>query len=642
MSNFPYVKSVYHKYLVPLLSLMFAALLLGGIIISILIKSKISETGDEVGDDTEEQLVQETMFKQKVVAKDFSILLNNLVKDIANELHLMSYTSGFKRNHNAFVSEQCDDLVKLYDAIYEMGMLDIYGRMIYQHCNPNDSLFTKDLASAKPADLFKASDEESLFISKVFNNGKGNKYAYIAMPINIYGKPNKTLIVKIDFDFAVAYFNKHNIGEDCNLYVLNEKGDLWMQAVDDSSVYAFKELDKASKDFLEKKITDVKWEDDLIAFHKNSIGYTSVFETTNEVAYEPLKAKLDGLEDTFDSTTIRILLLAVLTILLIAILSTWMGLKVANYITEPIANLIKAITKIAEGQLNVQVPVDSDDEVGDLARSFNTMANSIKVYQEKLLQRTLLIEEQSQKLADSNAQLEQYARTVSHDLKEPLRMVNSYVQLLQRKYKDVFDEQANEYMYFAVDGTNRMTKIIKDLLVYAKFEAKAKEQPAALIDLNVIVKGVLNNLHLRIKENDAQIIVADLPTIKAKPTQMLQLFQNIISNALKYRKQAVIPMVKVTTEKQHDKWCIAIKDNGTGIPEKYLEEVFVPFKRLVAKGEIEGSGIGLATCKKIIEHHKGHIWVESVEGEGATFYFTLPLTNEIVLPTNGIVLNTQN
>ena len=205
-------------------------------------------------------------------------------------------------------------------------------------------------------------------------------------------------------------------------------------------------------------------------------------------------------------------------------------------------------------------------------------------------------------------------------------MVASYIQLLQRRYKGQISGEADEFINFAVDGVVRMKALINDLLVYSR--VNTKEFPAEPVDVNKIVESVKINLKASIEENNAEIIYQNLPTIVCSPLQLTQLFQNFISNAIKFKRKGVPPRIEITAKHTADEWLFSVADNGIGIEEEFTDRIFVIFQRLHNFNEYPGTGIGLAICKKIIEKIGGHIWVESKPGKGSTFNFTIPILEE--------------
>ncbi len=226
-------------------------------------------------------------------------------------------------------------------------------------------------------------------------------------------------------------------------------------------------------------------------------------------------------------------------------------------------------------------------------------------------------------LARSNAELERFAYVASHDLQEPLRMVSSYTQLLSRRYKGKLDANADEFIGYAVDGANRMQKLINDLLALSRVGTQAR--PSEPVDTGGILRRVLSDMKGTIEAAEAQIIAPEqMPTVLADGTQIGQLFQNLVGNALKFRGQEP-PRIEITVEEEEaGLWRFSFKDNGIGIEPQYFERIFVIFQRLHGKESYPGTGIGLAICKKIVERHGGNLWVESQPGQGANFLFTLP------------------
>lgn len=229
----------------------------------------------------------------------------------------------------------------------------------------------------------------------------------------------------------------------------------------------------------------------------------------------------------------------------------------------------------------------------------------------------------AEELARSNAELEQFAYVASHDLQEPLRMVASYTQLLARRYKGKLDDDAGEFINFAVDGANRMQQLIQDLLSYSRVTTKGKALSPAQAETGC--NAAIANLQESIKDANAVVNVAPLPTVLADSTQLTQLFQNLIGNAIKYRNERK-PEIHVDARPNGKEWIFSVRDNGIGIEPQYFERIFQMFQRLHTRKEYSGTGIGLAVCRKIVERHGGRIWVESEAGKGSTFLFTIPRT----------------
>jgi PAS domain S-box-containing protein len=254
--------------------------------------------------------------------------------------------------------------------------------------------------------------------------------------------------------------------------------------------------------------------------------------------------------------------------------------------------------------------IEIDDKIQILSVIRNITAR--KIAEEELKQKT-------KELLRSNSELEQFAYVASHDLQEPLRMITSYVQLIENRYNDKLDEDAKEFIGFAVDGASRMKKLIQSLLEYSRVN---KVKPFEKINVNKIIETVLNNLETKIKESGAVIKFKNLPQVNGDETLIMQLFQNLIDNAIKFKNNDT-PEIVIAGEKMEKECLFSIKDNSIAIPKEYSEKIFILFQRLQPRGNYPGTGIGLAICKKIVEQHGGKIWVESEQEKGNIFYFTI-------------------
>jgi PAS domain S-box-containing protein len=265
-----------------------------------------------------------------------------------------------------------------------------------------------------------------------------------------------------------------------------------------------------------------------------------------------------------------------------------------------------------------------DPEGREVAILFNDITkrkkaeDELKEYQDTLEEK---VEKRTQDLLKSNKELEQFAYVSSHDLQEPIRMVTSFTQLLERRYKGQLDAEADDYINFIVEGAHRMKYLIDDLLAFSRLNTQSKEFEN--VDLETVLDDVISNLTVSIKENNALITHDPLPTVTADESQMMQVFQNLIVNAIKFHGPNP-PKIHITTQKDEKECTFSVIDNGIGIDPQYQKQIFEVFKRLHTREEYPGSGIGLAVSQKIIQRHGGRIWVESEIGKGSTFYFTIP------------------
>lgn len=273
--------------------------------------------------------------------------------------------------------------------------------------------------------------------------------------------------------------------------------------------------------------------------------------------------------------------------------------------------------------------------VGEAIQRFNTEAELEKYrlhLEELVAKRTAELEREithrrliAEDLARSNKDLEQFAYVASHDLQEPLRAVAGFVELLKIKLQKNLDARSEEYMGHTVEGVKRMQTLINGLLEYSRVGTRGKKPEPT--DAKIALDRALAHLHMSISETGAKITADNLPKISVDPTQLAQLFQNLISNAIKFRGRQT-PEIHIAADRQDGQWKFAVKDNGIGIEPQYMDRIFLIFQRLHSRVKYPGTGIGLAICKKIVERHGGKIWVESKSGEGSTFYFTIPDTGE--------------
>jgi len=302
----------------------------------------------------------------------------------------------------------------------------------------------------------------------------------------------------------------------------------------------------------------------------------------------------------------------------IAVIAVIVGIVLAllltHSITQPLNVALNVAQQIASGNREVPIDINYSAEVGELLQAMVKMRDAINSTEQAL-------RSQAEELRRSNEDLERFAYIASHDLQEPLRMVASYTQLLSKRYKGQLNKDADEFIGFAVEGATRMQQLINDLLTYSRVGRTGGDfGPVSIGD---VVAEVNDNLRVLIQENAATFDYENLPQVRGDKSQLVQLFQNIISNAIKFRA-AEAPHIVIRAIDEGEMWRFSIEDNGIGMENKYFSRIFEIFQRLHSKDKYPGTGIGLAICKRIIERHNGKIWLASVPDKGTTFYFTLP------------------
>jgi signal transduction histidine kinase len=358
------------------------------------------------------------------------------------------------------------------------------------------------------------------------------------------------------------------------------------------------------------------------------------------------------------------IIILTLTIILAGILLARHMMKI---IIAPVNHIRRMINDLGKGIIRKVEHKNSEDEIGKMVSSVNNLAISLEatasfaqeigrrnfdmpfkpLSEEDTLGKSLIamrdnlrtsdanLEIQNRELERKNKELEQFAYVASHDLQEPLRTTSGFVNLFQQQYKGKLDAKADKYLSYIVQASNRMQVLITDLLEYSRIGNKKELEQ---VDCNQMLKEVVCDLDARIQESGAEIHVGPLPVINCFPTEVKLLFQNLIVNAIKFRRKDVPPQVLIGALRKGNGWEFSVADNGIGIAKEHHDRIFIIFQRLHTRSEYSGSGIGLSHCKKIVELHKGKIWINSTPGKGTTFHFTLHQTRQAVNEgaTNGV------
>ena len=347
---------------------------------------------------------------------------------------------------------------------------------------------------------------------------------------------------------------------------------------------------------------------------------------------DPLNVKLTKLEDQFSFTlgegsrwlenlVLRLLFIIALTVELTGLI---LAITVSRGIQRGLTEILESSKSVAKGDFSRKARTFSKDEIGILANNFNKMSSELEKLQMQIREANTnlekKVEQRTAELESKNKELEQFAYVASHDLQEPLRTTSSFVELLRKQYYEKIDVNANRYIDYILQASDRMKTLIKDLLDYSRI---GREKLMEQADCNMLLQEVLADLDKVIKENSATITADPLPVVKVLPTEIKLVFQNLISNSIKFRRQGVQPEIHIEAHKKNGFWQFSFSDNGIGIEPQHQEKIFIIFQRLHNRSEYEGSGIGLAHSKKVVEIHGGRLWVDSQPGKGSTFHFTI-------------------
>lgn len=299
-----------------------------------------------------------------------------------------------------------------------------------------------------------------------------------------------------------------------------------------------------------------------------------------------------------------------------------LGLMVTRSITRPLASLDCAALAVAHGDFNHKVAVTGTDELARLANAFNRMTVELADLYARESEARETAEHLNETLQRANDDLSVFAYSASHDLQEPLRNVMLYTQMLLRKYKGQQDAESKEFFGYVVEGAERMSDLIRDLLAYMEV-SNDDDDAAPVASTETAIEIALSNLRSAVLTNNATVVYAGLPTVAVQPVHLQEIFQNLISNAIKYRGDDP-PEICISASEKDGYWQFSVRDNGIGIEPQYRSQIFKVFKRLHCRSKYPGTGIGLAICQKIVERYGGQIWIEPVVGNGSDFRFTLP------------------
>ncbi|MCU1371779.1 MAG: histidine kinase [Ilumatobacteraceae bacterium] len=350
--------------------------------------------------------------------------------------------------------------------------------------------------------------------------------------------------------------------------------------------------------------------------------------------FDDVRAELDDLEailqrervvarTNLEDTTSRLVVSVGATIALFGALASGGSWLLRRRVVAPMDRVMLAADAVAGGNLDVPIEVQGPAEIERLAQRVSDMRDRIVEELAAVEAQRIELARRADDLARSNADLEQFAYVASHDLQEPLRKVASFCQLLEQRYGDQLDERGRSYIDFAVDGAKRMQALIADLLEFSRMGRSTRAFVEC--DLGAMAEEVLDSFADDL--TDASVSVGELPTVPGDPTLYRALLQNLVGNAIKYRVHGAPPTISLSAARDGDVWSFACSDRGIGIEPQYREQVFAVFQRLHGRGEFEGTGIGLALCKRIVEFSGGRIWIDEPEhGAGTTVRWTLPVT----------------
>jgi signal transduction histidine kinase len=525
-----------------------------------------------------------------------------------------------------------------YDA---PGLLDINGIVV---ASLEPSLIGKNRSFR---DYFQASIQGESYMSDILvGRGTGRPGVFLTNPVI---NANNTIIgidiIWLKADTIWDMIDEVKVGKEGIAFLIDQDGVIIAHPNRDLLYHSLGELSQESVDIINDTVRFGVIENTTISLIPESLGmddlaselkgssnsstyryYNPLDNRYNIIGYSRLESQtwvvvIDLPEDQYFASLRFLELMIWLSVIIIGIITLSIAVLLVHAIVRPIRRLSDVAISVEKGKqfnpLSIEDITSKYDEIAQLARVFSSMVTSL---QQEIVERKKVENE----LKRSNIELERFAYVASHDLQEPLRMVASFTQLLADRYKDKLDDEANQFIDFAVDGALRMRELIDDLLSYSRLMSKEKE--FHMVNCETILKVVKSNLENIFTESNAIITQDSMPVVYGDQIQLGRLFQNLIDNAIKFRREET-PKIHIGVKEKKDNWEFFVSDNGIGIDSKYFDRIFVIFQRLHTKKEYKGTGIGLAVCKKIVSHHGGKIWIKSEIGKGTTIYFTILKNN---------------
>lgn len=617
---------LFYKYLIPLLLLAVIPVIVTGFMFYLVLDDNIRKLEQNLIDENSKVLQEEISSKNENIAHSEGLSIELEIDRIGNKLTTLTLSPDFIDFNKEAIDLFISNIIASEPAVIKGFVVNEFGEVILKR-EGFIALGTEDTPEFLFDSMQNTLSSRRSFISEILHsNNNQSSYVLIAQPvIDMAGNFKGGCAFEIDLSFLNNYLLSSQIDENSILYLVSSQGKLISHP---SPKELSQNTDYSKYDYIQKLLKSESGtlirEQTLISFYRNKYNWTTIVEIPIEQALKSIKNNRESIlsftRDTINST---ILTTSVLIIFML-VLTVLIGIYFTNKITQPLETLIAASEKISSGDLNLKaLPVRSNDEIGRLTKAFNIMTQEMLKSRKELMLTNEKIKEQAEALRKRyNSDLEQFAYVTTHDLIEPLRMITSYVQLIQRRYKDVLNkEKSKNYFSYVEEGVMRMHLIISDLFEYTHIRTELSDIEQA--DLTKVINTVKQKLEQEIDSSKAVIkITRALPVIIADESNMVQLFQNLIANAIKFRAEKT-PEITINFEEKKNEYLFSVADNGIGFDPIYTNKIFDIFKRLHSRDTYKGSGMGLAICKNIVERHGGRIWAESQLGKGATFYFTI-------------------
>lgn len=615
---------LFYRYFIPVVVLSVLPILASGVLIFILAMANFDNLQKKLTIEIESDLRSEIYEKNLNLASLEGKKIEQVIDPIGGLLSVFSITPDFVTLSTSGISNNVENFFSENIPIIDFSVVDEWGSQLYKKSNAF-FLYEINDDEAILSLLTQVKESKKAEISKVYFIQSAQKpYVILAQPIFDLGGNLKGIITaSVNLDFISSSYKEEMDQSKGIVYIVSDEGYLISHP---NMFEQTQNVDYSKYEFMQKILTEklgsFELDNKFFSFYTTRYGWKAIVEIPTEIALSALKRNKSTINAFIKITLNSIYYSIIIVMIVVLAVSIVIAIYITNRTIKPILELTKASNKISEGNFDLRVVKFSSDEIGQLTDSFNIMADEISKKQNELVDKNNFIKKQADDLLQRyNSDLEQIAYVTTHDLVEPLRMITSYTQLLNRRHAHIFNEDAKEYMLYINEGVQRMHRIVNDLFEYSHI--RTNESDFEETDVNEVLKTVETKIEQSIINNHAVIEYHDLPTIKAVKSNMVQVFQNLISNAIKFKSTERPCIIKIYYKLENSFWHFMVVDNGIGFDPKYADKVFEIFKRLNKRNEYPGSGMGLAICKNIVERHGGKIWVEPILNQGCTFHFTI-------------------
>jgi len=622
------MNKLFYKYLSPLLALSILPILACGALIFVLTTANFSKLQKKLVGEISVDMREEILAKNFAQATSEGKFIEEVIDKIGNPLGVLAVSPDFLSFNIYGIGNYADNIMTQNIPILEFTVINEWGEVVYK----KENSFSLSAVNSKIL-LDEAFNETKKVKKSVISDVKiaensQQPYVVLSQPILDYGGNFKGAVtVTLSLGFVSDLLgNKSENENNATTFIISKEGML----ISHPSMFEVNQnLDYSKYDYiktiLNKKNGNLEFDNKLYSYYTTKYGWAVVVEIPIESALASIEQNKSTI-NAFITITLNSITYAIIIIIILAIaVCIGVAIIITNRTIQPIIELTEATKKVSEGNFKLKIENKSNDEIGQLSESFNLMANEVAKKQDELIKSNQYVKKNAEELLNRyNSDLEQFAYVTTHDLIEPLRMITSYTQLLQRRYSGNLDNDAKEFMNYITEGVQRMHKIINDLFEYSHI--RTNESDFQSVDCSEVINEVFKRLESEIAESKAVIVAEGHAKIRAVKSNMVQVFQNLVANAIKFRSPDRQLQITLKCEDRGSEWLFSVKDNGIGFDPKYADKVFEIFKRLNKRDQYSGSGMGLAICKNIVERHGGKIWVEPVIDEGTTFYFTIKKT----------------